>query len=102
MEGHREEDRKLPEPRHSDPVLPSDRAYFRPHREGLQRSPASPLVGGGVLLAGANHAPADGIDRSEAVLMPLQPSGTKKEGSPIRTALPWDSGHLRLANLERH
>src|SRR3989304_7613075 len=66
MEGHREEDREFPEPRHSDPVLPSDRSHFRPHREGLHRPPASPLVGGGVLLAGGNHAPAPGGAGSEA------------------------------------
>src|SRR3972149_10561409 len=69
MEGHRKEDREFPEPRHSDPVLPSDRAHFRPHREGLQRPPASPLVGGGVLLAGANHAPPGGAaGRAEVVM----------------------------------
>jgi len=33
--------------------------------------------------------------------MPFQLSGTNKGRSVIRTALPWDGRHLRLANLER-
>ena len=82
MEGHREEDREFPEPRHSDPVLPSDRAHFRPHREGLQRPPASPLVGGGVLLAGANHAPADGVEVRDDV------PRLRVEGVPGDVAIP--------------